>query len=126
MPVRAAKDKARLERRTEYFAVPAYQLLLCQASQLTRSIDDPLHYSRPSLDVLFESAADAYAERLMGIISSGANEDRSAGLAAVRSFGGATIVQELDSAPAPLVVLSALKKSPPDFVLPLGEIAALL
>lgn len=62
----------------------------------------------------------------MGIILTGANEHGSAGLAAVHRAGGVTIVQEPDSAQVPLMVLSALKRSPPDLILPLDAIAALL
>jgi two-component system chemotaxis response regulator CheB len=116
----------RVEPGTVYFAPPDYHLLLDKGPQLALAIDELVHYSRPSIDVLFESAADEYAERLMGIILSRANEDGSAGLAAVHRAGGVTIVQEPDSAQVPLMVLSALKRSPPDSVLPLEAIAALL
>jgi two-component system, chemotaxis family, protein-glutamate methylesterase/glutaminase len=126
LPVREGEDKLVVEPGTVYFAPPDYHLLLDKGPQLALSVDDPVHYSRPSIDVLFESAADVYAERLMGIILTGANEDGSAGLAAVRRLGGVTIVQAPDSARVPLMVLSALRHSAPDFVLPLDEIAALL
>jgi two-component system chemotaxis response regulator CheB len=85
-----------------------------------------VHHSRPSIDVLFESAADVYRERLLGIILTGANEDGAAGLAAVHDAGGITVVQAPETAQSPLMVLSALKLRPPDLVLPLDEIAALL
>jgi two-component system chemotaxis response regulator CheB len=124
VPVREAEDKVRVEPGTVYFAPPDYHLLLDKGPQLALSIDELVHYSRPSIDVLVESAADVYAERLMGIILTGANEHGSAGLAAVHRAGGVTIVQEPDSAQVPLMVLSALKRSPPDFVLPLDAIAA--
>jgi len=126
VPVREADAKMRVEPGTVYFAPPDYHLLLDKGPQLALAIDELVHYSRPSIDVLFESAADEYAERLMGIILSRANEDGSAGLAAVHRAGGVTIVQEPDSAQVPLMVVSALKRSPPDFVLPLEAIAALL
>jgi two-component system chemotaxis response regulator CheB len=126
LPVREAEDKMRVEPGTVYFAPPDYHLLLDEGPQLALSIDDLVHFSRPSIDVLFESAADLYAERLLGIILTGGNEDGSAGLAAVQRVGGVTIVQEPGSAQVPLMVLSALKRSAPDFLLPLGEIAALL
>jgi two-component system chemotaxis response regulator CheB len=125
VPVRKGEDKVRVEPGTVYFAPPDYHLLLDKGQQLALSIDELVH-SRPSIDVLFESAADVYAERLMGIILTGANEIGSAGLAAVHRAGGVAIVQEPDSAQVPLMVLSALKRSPPDFVLPLEAIAALL
>lgn len=126
LPVREAEDKMPVESGTVYFAPPDYHLLLDKGPQLALSVDDLVHYSRPSIDVLFDSAADVYGARLMGIILTGANEDGSAGLAAVHRLGGMTIVQEPDSAQVPLMVLSALRRSAPDFVLPLDEIAALL
>jgi two-component system, chemotaxis family, protein-glutamate methylesterase/glutaminase len=124
--VKEAEDKMRVEPGTVYFAPPDYHLLLDEGPQLALSIDELVHFSRPSIDVLFESAADIYAERLMGIILTGANDDGTAGLAAIHRAGGVTIVQEAESALAPLMALSALKRTPADFVLPLTEIAALL
>lgn len=126
LPVKEAEDKMRVEPGTVYFAPPDYHLLLDKGPQLALSIDELVHFSRPSIDVLFESAADIYAERLMGIILTGANEDGAEGLATIHRAGGVTIVQEPDSAQVPLMVLSALKRTPADFVLPLEEIAGLL
>jgi two-component system chemotaxis response regulator CheB len=123
LPVREAEDKMRVEPGTVYFAPADYHLLIDEGPQLALSIDELVHFSRPSIDVLFESAADIYAQRLMGIILTGANEDGSAGLAAIHRSGGMTIVQDPGSAQVPLMVLSALKRSPPDFVLALDEIA---
>lgn len=124
--VNEAEDKVRVEPGTVYFAPPDYHLLIDKGPQLALSIDEPVHFSRPSIDVLFESAADIYAERLMGIILTGANEDGAAGLAAIHRAGGVTIVQEPDSAEVPLMVRSALERTPADFVMPLAEIATLL
>jgi len=76
--------------------------------------------------VLFESAADVYRERLLGIILTGANEDGAAGLAAVHDAGGVTVIQEPETAHSTRMVLSALELQWPDFVLPLERIAALL
>jgi two-component system, chemotaxis family, protein-glutamate methylesterase/glutaminase len=126
LPVREAEDKMRVEPGTVYFAPPDYHLLIDAGPQLALSVDELVHFSRPSIDVLFESAADVYAQRLMGIILTGANEDGSAGLAAIHRSGGVTIVQEPDSALVSVMVLAALKRSQPDFVLPLGQIAELL
>lgn len=126
LPVREAADKARVEPGTVYFAPPDYHLRLDKGPHLALSVDELVHFSRPSIDVLFESAADVYAERLVGIILTGGNQDGSVRLAAIGRSGGMTIVQEPASAQVPLMVLSALKRSPPDFVLSLDEIAALL
>jgi two-component system chemotaxis response regulator CheB len=126
LPVREADDKEPVEPGTVYFAPPDYHMLVEKSRQIALSTDEPVHYSRPSIDVLFESAADAYTDRLLGIILTGANSDGAAGLHAVHRAGGVTVVQRPDSAKVPLMVVSALQRNPADFVLSLTEIAALL
>ena len=86
--MREAQDKEPVEPGTVYFAPPDYHLLVDDGPQLALSADELVHFSRPSIDVLFESAADVYGERLLGIILTGANEDGAAGLAAVHRAGG--------------------------------------
>lgn len=126
LPVREGLDKEPVDRGTVYFAPPDYHLLVDDGPQLALSADELVNYSRPSIDVLFESAADWYQNRLLGIILTGANEDGASGLAAVHRAGGTTVVQRPDTAYAPLMVESALSRSPVDMVLTLEEIAALL
>jgi two-component system chemotaxis response regulator CheB len=126
LPVREADDKEPIEPGTVYFAPPDYHMLVERSRQIALSTDEPENYSRPSIDVLFESAADVYADRLLGIILTGANEDGAAGLLAVHRAGGVTVVQEPDSAKVPVMVVSALQRNPADFVLPLPGIAELL
>ena len=126
VPVREAEDKEMVTSGTVYFAPNDYHLLLDQGPQLALSADEPVHHSRPSVDVLFESAVDVYKDRLLGIILTGANEDGASGLAAVHDAGGLTIVQRPDTALAPLMALSALKLRPADCVLTLDEIAGML
>jgi two-component system, chemotaxis family, protein-glutamate methylesterase/glutaminase len=126
VPVREAEDKEMVAPGTVYFAPNDYHLLVDQGPQLALSADDPVHHSRPSVDVLFESATDIYHDRLLGIILTGANEDGASGLAAVHDSGGVTIVQRPDTARAPHMALSALKLRPADRVLTLTEIAGVL
>jgi two-component system, chemotaxis family, protein-glutamate methylesterase/glutaminase len=126
LPVREAEDKEPVAPGTVYFAPSNYHLLLDQGPQLALSADDPVHHSRPSIDVLFESAADVYKDRLLGIILTGANEDGALGLAAVHDGGGMTVVQAPESARSPQMAVSALKLRPVDLVLPLDGIAVLL
>jgi two-component system chemotaxis response regulator CheB len=126
LPVREADDKEPIEPGTVYFAPPDYHMLVEKSRQIALSTDEPLHFSRPSVDVLFESAADAYGERLLGIILTGANQDGAAGLHAIHRAGGVTVVQQPDSAQVPLMVVSALQRNPADFVLSLPEIGELL
>jgi two-component system chemotaxis response regulator CheB len=127
LPVREPEDKEPVEPGTIYFAPPDYHMLVEKTRQIALSADEPIHYSRPSIDVLFESAADAYGHRLLGIILTGANEDGAAGLEAVHRSGGVTVVQQPSTALVPLMVVSALQRIPAaDFVLPLDKIAELL
>jgi two-component system, chemotaxis family, protein-glutamate methylesterase/glutaminase len=126
LPVREAEDKESVAAGTVYFAPSNYHLLLDRGPQMALSTDDLVHFSRPSIDVLFESAADVYGNRLLGIILTGANEDGAAGLAAVHDGGGITVVQTPTTARSPQMAISALKMRPAHLVLPLDRIAALL
>jgi two-component system chemotaxis response regulator CheB len=126
VPVREAEDKETVAPGTVYFAPADYHLLVDRGPQISLSADDPVHHSRPSIDVLFESAAEIYGDRLLGIILTGANEDGASGLAAIHDAGGVTVVQSPQTARAPHMVLSALKLRPADWVLPLDEIAEML
>ena len=125
VPVREALDKEPVEPGVVYFAPPDYHLLLDVGPQVVLSVDDVVHYSRPSVDVLFESAADVYGDRLMAVVLTGANEDGSSGLAAVCDAGGWAVVQEPATAQAPMMVVSALKRCPDALVLELSGIAEL-
>lgn len=126
LPVHEAEDKDVALPGHVYFAPPDYHLLLNRGPQMALSVDEPVHYSRPSIDVLFESAADVYGGKLLGIILTGANADGAAGLNAVHRAGGITVVQRPEDAHSPLMALSALKRTTVDFVLSLDQIAGLL
>jgi two-component system, chemotaxis family, protein-glutamate methylesterase/glutaminase len=126
LPVREAEDKEAVEAGTIYFAPPDYHLLVDEGPRLALSADDLVHYSRPSIDVLFESAADVYEDRLLGILLTGANEDGASGMEAIHRAGGTTVVQEPETAIAASMPLSALARTPVDRVLSLDGIAALL
>jgi two-component system, chemotaxis family, protein-glutamate methylesterase/glutaminase len=125
LPVREAEDKEPVTPGTVYFAPPNYHLLVDAGPQLALSADDLVNHSRPSIDVLFDSAAQVYREHLLGIILSGANEDGAEGLAAVHDAGGLTVVQEPQTAQSSAMILSALARRPA-LVLDLAGIAALL
>lgn len=125
-PVHEPIDKEPIEPGTVYVAPPDYHMLVDEGPQVALSDDDLVNYSRPSVDVLFQSAADFYGERLLGIILTGANEDGAEGLAAVHAAGGLTVVQEPQGAQAPYMIVSAMKRTQPDFVLSLAEIAKLV
>jgi two-component system chemotaxis response regulator CheB len=126
VPVREAQDKEPVRPGTVYFAPPDYHLLIDEGPQLCLSSDELVNFSRPSIDVLFESAAELYGPRLLGIILTGANQDGAEGLAAVHAAGGITIVQQPHSAQVKQMVISALDRNPGSFVLDLAGISALL
>jgi two-component system chemotaxis response regulator CheB len=126
LDVREAEDKEPVVPGTVYFAPPNYHLLVDAGPQLALSADDLINHSRPSIDVLFDSAAQIYGAHLLGIILSGANEDGAEGLAAVHDAGGLTVVQAPQTAQSQAMILSALERRPVDFVLDLPGIAELL
>ena len=125
-PVHEASDKDPIEPGTVYFAPPDYHLLIERGPSLALSADGPVNFSRPSVDVLFESAAHVNKNRLLGVILTGASHDGAAGLAAVAAAGGMTVVQDPDSALVRTMVDAAVNRQPPDLVLPLDGIARLL
>ncbi|MFJ9532728.1 chemotaxis protein CheB [Herbaspirillum sp. NPDC101396] len=126
MTVREASDKEPVEAGTIYFAPPDYHLLVDEGPQLALSSDELVNFSRPAIDVLFESAADEYGERLLGIVLTGGNQDGAAGLQAIRAAGGMSIVQQPETAQVPYMPELALERGAVDYVLTLEQIAALL
>jgi two-component system chemotaxis response regulator CheB len=126
LPVCEAADKEPVCPGTVYFAPPDYHLLIDEGPCLALSADELVNYSRPSVDVLFESAADIYGARLLGIVLTGANEDGSEGLAAIHAAGGITIVQQPGSAQVKQMVAAALNRNPASYALDLEGIAAVL
>jgi two-component system chemotaxis response regulator CheB len=124
--VREAEDKEPLSGGTAYFAPPDYHLLVEADRCLSLSNDEPVLHSRPSIDVLFESAADAYGPALIGIVLSGANHDGAAGLKAVSEAGGMAIVQSPKGAFAAAMPEAAKAMCPGAQVLTPREIAAYL
>ena len=123
LPVREALDKEAIAPGTIYFAPPDYHLLVEPDRQLSLSCDPPVAFSRPSIDVLFESAALAFRERLLGIVLSGANADGAQGLAAIRQQGGHAWVQDPADAAAEAMPLAALQGAGADLVLPVRDMA---
>ena len=121
-----AEDKAAVEPGTVYFAPPDYHLLLDAGPQLALSVDPPVLFSRPAIDVMFESAADVYGKGLLGVVLTGASEDGGLGLLAVERAGGATLVQDPVDALASTMPANALRRCPQAQVLGLEEIAMLL
>ncbi|ANI54598.1 UNVERIFIED_ORG: two-component system chemotaxis response regulator CheB [Pseudomonas fluorescens] len=126
LPVAEAIDKQDIMPGTVYFATPGYHLSVEQDRSLSLSLEDRLHHSRPSIDFLFESAADAYGPALAAVLLTGANHDGARGLAQVKRRGGLTVVQDPDDAQVDTMPRAALKTHQPDYILPIHGIGRLL
>jgi two-component system, chemotaxis family, protein-glutamate methylesterase/glutaminase len=116
-----AEDKLPIEPRHVYIAPPNYHLLV-ERGWLALSIDEHVRHARPSIDVLFESAAHAYGEAAIGIILTGANEDGAAGLAEIKRRGGVAVIQDPAGAVRRSMPEAAIAATAADAVLPLEEI----
>lgn len=126
MPVKEADDKENIVPGTLYFAGPGYHLSVEKDFSLSLSQEDRVFHSRPSIDILFDSAADAYGKRLAGILLTGANNDGAYGLSRIKRAGGFTIVQDPAQAQARAMPEAALALHEPDYLLPLNDIGQLL
>ena len=125
LPLIEPDDKEKAEPGRIYLAPRDYHLLI-EESIFALSTESPVAYARPSIDVLFESAADVYQERVIGVILTGANRDGASGLAKIKSLGGLTVVQDPQSAESPAMPEAAIAATAVDYVLPLPQIAAFL
>lgn len=106
--VRQADEKEAIAGGCVYVAPPDYHLLVEQDRSFSLSVEAQVRYSRPAIDVLFESAAEVYRQRLVGIILTGANDDGTEGMRAVRKYGGLTIAQDPGEAEYPFMPKAAI------------------
>jgi two-component system, chemotaxis family, protein-glutamate methylesterase/glutaminase len=125
LPVREPLDKEPLLPGHIYLAPADYHLLV-ESTYFCLSVDEPVRYARPSIDVLFESAADAFGPNVIGIVLTGANSDGALGAARIKARGGRVIVQDPATSEAPQMPQAALTRINPDYILPLERIAPLL
>jgi two-component system, chemotaxis family, protein-glutamate methylesterase/glutaminase len=125
MPIKEAEDKDLLRPGHIYLAPPDYHLLV-EPGYFSLSTDEPVSYARPSIDVLFESAADSYRERTIGVLLTGANRDGTQGLARIAAHKGHTIVQDPASAENATMPQAAIQSVTIDRILPLSDIAPYL
>lgn len=125
-PVCEARDKERIRSGQIYVAGPGYHLSVERDLTLSLSQEEPVHFSRPAIDFLFISAADAYGDSLLGVLLTGANEDGARGLAYIKNNGGRTIVQDPRDAQVALMPEAALALHQPDHILTLSGIGQLL
>lgn len=124
--VKEAEDKEKAEPGTVYLAPANYHLLLEDDASFALSLESQVNFSRPCIDLLFESAADVYGAELIGIILTGANDDGSRGLARIKEAGGLAIVQDPAGAEVATMPRAAIQASAVDFVLPLAAIGRFL
>ncbi|MBW8757046.1 MAG: chemotaxis protein CheB [Burkholderiales bacterium] len=126
LQVREARDKEPLAPGILYVAPSGYHLQVEADRSFSLSCEARVNYARPSIDVLFETATDAYGQALAGVILTGANYDGAAGLAGMKVAGALTIVQDPASAEVPTMPEAAIRRAAPDLILPLAEIRSLL
>lgn len=125
MPIVEPEDKMPIEPNHVYLAPSDYHLLV-EVGSLSLSVDPPLMYARPSIDILFESVADAYGAGAIAVVLTGSNEDGANGACAIKRAGGRVLVQDPLTAQSPVAPRAVLAKTAVDAVLPLAEIAQAL
>lgn len=123
LKVKEADEKEPIRPGNIYLAPPDYHLLIEKDRTLSLDISEKVQYSRPSIDVTFQSAADVYKSKLLGIILSGANSDGAAGLASIKKNGGSVIVQDPATAQIPYMPQQAIVQTKVDEILSTNEIA---
>lgn len=126
LAVKEAEDKEPITPGTVYVAPPDYHLLIERQRCFSLSVDEPVLFSRPAIDVLFDSAADAYGSGLVGVLLSGGSEDGARGLARIKRAGGVTLVQSPDSAQVRTMPEAALARAQVDHVLAPRALGAFL
>ncbi|MBA3532644.1 MAG: chemotaxis protein CheB [Ardenticatenales bacterium] len=125
LPIVETEDKALIVPGQVYLAPADYHLLV-ELGHFALSTDEHVCHARPSIDVLFESAADVYGSRLIGVILTGASRDGAEGLATIKAQGGVAVVQSPNSAESRTMPEEALRRTAADQVLPLADIAPYL
>lgn len=123
LPVREPEDKETLLPGHAYLAPRDYHLMI-QSGSFALSTESPVGFARPSIDVLFESAANEYQDRAIGLILTGANHDGARGLAAIKAQGGLTVVEDPATATCREMPDAAINLTKVDWILPLSEMAA--
>ncbi|MFD2933751.1 chemotaxis protein CheB [Spirosoma flavum] len=125
-PLHEVDDKDAIEPGTIYLAPADYHLLIEQGDFFSLDDSEKVNYSRPSIDVTFESAADVYGSSLVGILLSGANSDGTLGLKAVKKAGGLLVVQQPETAQVAFMPQQAILHTPVDHILNIPELIAFI
>lgn len=126
LPVTEAKDKEKINDGTVYFAPADYHLLLEPDKTFTLSVDEKVNFCRPAIDLLFESAAEVYFDKLIGVILTGANSDGANGLLAIKRLGGLTIVQSPETAEVDIMPKAAIANTDVDHIIAVNRIGHFL
>lgn len=121
--VREVEDKDKIVPAVIYIAPANYHVLVEKEGYFSLDVSEKINYSRPSIDVSFETAADVYGPKAVGLLLSGANADGTAGLKSIKEAGGKTLIQKPSSAEVSFMPQQALKEIEPDAVLEPDEIA---
>jgi two-component system, chemotaxis family, protein-glutamate methylesterase/glutaminase len=124
--LKEADEKEKIEQGIVYIAPPNYHLMIERNKTFSLTIDERVNYSRPSIDVLFESAAEAYKNKLIGVILTGSNNDGTKGIKRIKENGGLTIAQDPETAESSYMPASAIAAIQPDYILSLEKITELL
>jgi two-component system chemotaxis response regulator CheB len=126
LPVKEVEDKEFIVPGVVYIAAPDYHMLVEPDRSLALSQDDAVYFSRPSIDMLLESSAIAYRERLLGIVLTGTSPDGAAGLRRVRALGGRAWVQDPATADSPQMPASAIEQAGADRIMDIRTLARAL
>jgi len=122
LKVREPENKEKIQPKHIYVAPPNYHLMMEQGGTFSYSYSELVNYSRPSIDVLFESAADAYGKKLIGVLLTGSNADGANGIKMISERGGLTIVQNPKTAESPVMPQAAISATQVDHILDLINI----
>ncbi|MCU0526792.1 MAG: chemotaxis protein CheB [Elainella sp. Prado103] len=125
LSLREVEDKDPIQPRTIYLAPADYHLLV-ESHQFALSIDEPVSFARPSIDVLFETAAESFGKEAIGVILTGANQDGAQGAATLKAQGGTVIIQDPTTAESPIMPAAVQANTSVDWVLPLTQIGSCL
>ena len=126
LKIKQTDEKEKIVAGCVYIAPPDYHLLIETDKTFSLSSEPPVQFSRPSIDVLFESASQVYNKKLVGIILTGSNNDGAEGIRTIRRLGGLTVAQDPGEAQYSVMTKAAIATGSVDFVLPLADITAFL
>ena len=125
-PVKEADEKERIEKNNVYIAPSDYHLLIEKTKTFSLDFSEKVHYSRPSIDVSFETAAEAYGSKLIGLLLSGANADGTEGISEIKKYGGMTIVQDPEEASVSYMPSQAIAQTKVDYIAKTTDIAQII